>query len=121
SIAGSDSGAGAGIQSDIKTFHNHGVYCVTVITAVTAQNTLGVQKSFELPVNIIDSQLKSVFDDFNVNAIKIGMLSSDRVIGTIVKNLTLYSPLTKEIKGLSRLSEAEREGCQIIIDPVILS
>lgn len=100
-IAGSDSGAGAGIQSDLKTFHNHGVYGVTVITAITAQNTAGVQKSFELPVNIIDAQLKSVFDDFGIDVVKIGMLSSEKVIKTIIKYL----------KG----------GYPVIVDPVILS
>jgi len=103
SIAGSDSGAGAGIQSDLKTFHNHGVYGVTVITAITAQNTLGVQKSYELPIEIINAQLKSVFDDFDLKVVKIGMLSSVNVIKTIVKYLT------------------KRPKLKIIVDPVILS
>ncbi len=103
SIAGSDSGAGAGIQSDLKTFHNHGVYGVTVITSITAQNTMGVQKSFELPANIIDAQLKSIFADFKINAVKIGMLLSERVINVISKYLN------------------DSGSCPIIIDPVILS
>ena len=103
SIAGSDSGAGAGIQSDIKTFHNHEVYGVTVITAVTAQNTMGVQKSYELPSQIIDAQLKSVFEDFDIAAVKTGMLSSVNVIRTVIKYL------------------ANRPKLKIIIDPVILS
>ena len=65
-IAGSDSGAGAGIQSDIKTFKNHGVYGLSVVTAVTAQNTKGVQSSLSMPAKMIDAQLKSVFDDFDI-------------------------------------------------------
>jgi hydroxymethylpyrimidine/phosphomethylpyrimidine kinase len=103
SIAGSDSGAGAGIQSDLKTFHNHGVYGVTVVTAVTAQNTLGVQSSHELPAEIIDAQLKSVFDDFDISAVKTGMLSSGKVIEII------YEHLRKKAK------------IKLIIDPAILS
>ena len=110
-IAGSDSGAGAGIQSDLKTFHNHCVYGLTVITAITAQNAMGVQKSFELPVNIIEAQLKSVFDDFKIDVIKIGMLSSEKVVHTVVKYLKQYSSSKKGGKG----------GCKIVLDPVILS
>jgi hydroxymethylpyrimidine/phosphomethylpyrimidine kinase len=103
SIAGSDSGAGAGIQSDLKTFKNHGVYGLTVITSVTAQNTKGVQKSYELPVDIIDQQLKSIFRDFNVKAIKTGMLSSQMVIDIIVRHLN------------------KKKNIKLIVDPVILS
>jgi hydroxymethylpyrimidine/phosphomethylpyrimidine kinase len=102
-IAGSDSGAGAGIQSDLKTFHNLGVYGVTTITAITSQNTKGVQRSFEVPVNVIKSQLKSLFNDFNIRVVKTGMLSSSKVIDSI------YSIL-KNIKNL-----------KLIIDPVLFS
>lgn len=102
-IAGSDSGAGAGIQSDLKTFRNHGVYGVTVITAITAQNTKGVQKSYELPLNIIEAQLKSIFDDFTLGYAKTGMLSSAKVVELAVK----YVSKVKNIK--------------IVTDPVIFS
>lgn len=102
SIAGSDSSAGAGIQSDLKTFHNHGVYGLTVITSVTAQNTEGVQDTFELPAKIVKSQLISLFDDFDINAVKTGMLSSAKVIDAVYEVLT-----DKKIK--------------LVIDPVILS
>jgi len=102
-IAGSDSGAGAGIQSDLKTFKNHGLYGLTVITAVTAQNTKGVQKTFELPLNIIDEQLKSIFDDFDVRAVKTGMLSSSKAIDTTIKHLK------------------KRKNLKLIVDPAILS
>jgi len=102
-IAGSDSGAGAGIQSDLKTLHNHGVYGVTVITALTSQNTKGVQSSFEVPAKIIKSQLKSLFDDFNIRTAKTGMLSSSKVIDVI------YSVLM------------EKKNLKLIIDPVLYS
>ncbi|MCI0448980.1 MAG: bifunctional hydroxymethylpyrimidine kinase/phosphomethylpyrimidine kinase [Chlorobi bacterium] len=102
-IAGSDSGAGAGIQSDLKTFKNHGVYGLSVITAITAQNTRGVQKSYELPHNIIDAQLKSVFDDFEIKAVKTGMLSSDKVINTVVKHFN------------------SKKNIKLVVDPVIVS
>jgi hydroxymethylpyrimidine/phosphomethylpyrimidine kinase len=102
SIAGSDSSAGAGIQSDLKTFHNHGVYGLTAVTSITAQNTTGVQDTFELPANIIKAQLNSLFDDFNIKAAKTGMLSSAKVIDAVFEELK-----DKNIK--------------LIIDPVILS
>ncbi len=102
-IAGSDSGAGAGIQSDLKTFKNHGLYGVTVITAITAQNTKGVQKTFELPKSIIDEQLKSIFDDFDIRFAKTGMLSSAKVIDIVVKEIR------------------RQKNVKLIIDPVILS
>jgi hydroxymethylpyrimidine/phosphomethylpyrimidine kinase len=102
-IAGSDSGSGAGIQSDIKTFHNYGLYGLTVITAVTAQNTIGVQSSYELPVEIIEAQLKSVFDDFDIEVAKTGMLSSDKVIETVSTYLR------------------NRAYIKLVIDPVFIS
>ncbi|MGH2574618.1 MAG: bifunctional hydroxymethylpyrimidine kinase/phosphomethylpyrimidine kinase [Ignavibacteria bacterium] len=106
-IAGSDSGAGAGIQSDLKTFHNHGVYGLTVITAVTSQNTFGVQSSFELPVDIIKSQLKSVFDDFDINVVKTGMLSSKSII------LSISNYFKNKVIDLNKI--------KLIVDPVIFS
>ncbi len=106
-IAGSDSSAGAGIQSDLKTFHNHGIYGLSVITAVTSQNTVGVQNSFELPSDVIQSQLEAVFDDFKITAVKTGMLSSEHVIRTLIK-------FFKKRK----LSENE---FKLIVDPIIVS
>lgn len=102
-IAGSDSGAGAGIQSDLKTFKSHDVYGVSVITAITAQNTKGVQKSFELEAEIIEAQMKSVFDDFKIAAVKTGMLSSDKVVDVVVKYISRHKKL------------------KLVVDPVILS
>ena len=82
-IAGSDSSSGAGIQSDLKTFQNHGLYGLTVITSVTSQNTKGVQSTYELPASVVKSQLKSLFDDFDIRVVKIGMLSSAKIIKVV--------------------------------------
>lgn len=80
SIAGSDSSGGAGIQADIKTMQANGVYAMTAITALTAQNTLGVNGIFEIPAEFLEKQLESIFQDIYPDAIKIGMLSSSNII-----------------------------------------
>lgn len=86
-IAGSDSGGGAGIQADLKAMSANGVFAMSVITAITAQNTEEVTDVFELPPSIIVSQLDAVFDDFEVAAVKTGMLSSTAIVETVVKML----------------------------------
>lgn len=86
-IAGSDSGAGAGIQADLKTFASLGVYGVVAITAITAQNTLGVHDSIELPTSLIESQIDAVVTDFQPAAVKTGMLSSVPIIETVVSKI----------------------------------
>ncbi|MCX8084500.1 MAG: bifunctional hydroxymethylpyrimidine kinase/phosphomethylpyrimidine kinase [Calditerrivibrio sp.] len=90
-IAGSDSGAGAGIQADLKTMSAHGVYGLTVITSITAQNTLGVTDIFDLPLSIIYSQIDSLFNDFDIAAVKTGMLSSSEIIEVVVDRMKKYS------------------------------
>ena len=79
-IAGSDSGGGAGIQADIKTAEYFKVFSTTAITAVTAQNSLGVEAVFDLPTDFIQKQLDAITKDFKINAVKIGMLSNKDVI-----------------------------------------
>lgn len=86
-IAGSDSGAGAGIQADLKTFAARRVYGTSVITAITAQNTLGVAGVLELPEEIIASQLDAVLSDIGADAVKTGMLSSAAIIELVVEKL----------------------------------
>ena len=86
-IAGSDSGGGAGIQADIKTISALGCYGTTVITAITAQNTLGVNAIHPVPVNIIEKQLYAVLSDIGTDAVKIGMLHSVEIIKTVSKAL----------------------------------
>jgi hydroxymethylpyrimidine/phosphomethylpyrimidine kinase len=80
-IAGSDSGGGAGIQADLKTFQELGVYGMSVVTAVTAQNTRGVHGVYPLPDEAIDRQLQAIGDDLPPDAVKTGMLFSKEIIG----------------------------------------
>jgi hydroxymethylpyrimidine/phosphomethylpyrimidine kinase len=86
-IAGSDSGAGAGVQADLKTFAALGVYGATVITALTAQNTKGIFGIHEVPADFITAQIDAVFSDFDVAAVKIGMLGSGAAIEAVAAGL----------------------------------
>jgi hydroxymethylpyrimidine/phosphomethylpyrimidine kinase len=102
-IAGSDSGGGAGIQADLKTFHAHGVFGASVITAVTAQNSREVRDVQELTPGIIRAQMEAVFDDLDIAAAKTGMLSSAATIETVA-------------------SELSRRGfATLVVDPVMIS
>ena len=93
SIAGSDSSGGAGIQADLKAIAACGGYAATVITAITAQNTRGVRAAQELPTELIEAQLRAVFDDLQVAAVKTGMLSSATVVRTVARELRQVGPL----------------------------
>lgn len=90
SIAGSDCSGGAGIQADIKTMMANGVYAMSVITALTAQNTLGVTGILEVPSDFIKKQLDAVFTDIYPDAVKIGMVTSAEVIELIAERLSFY-------------------------------
>ncbi len=103
SIAGSDSGGGAGIQADIKTIQACGSYASTAITAITAQNTLGVESVFPLPLDIVSAQIRAVLSDIGANAVKTGMLHSKEVIEQVAILLEEH-----EIKNL-------------VVDPVMIS
>ncbi len=102
-IAGSDSGGGAGIQADLKTFSALGVFGKTVITSITSQNTLGVQAVNDLPVGVVESQLKSIFEDDKCQAVKTGMLGNEQIVDRVASLLKRY-----RVKNL-------------VIDPVIFS
>lgn len=91
-IAGSDSSGGAGIQADLKTFAASGVYGASVITALTAQNTLGVTAIHQVPADFVTAQIDAVFGDLDVRAVKIGMVAQREVIEAIVAGLTRWSP-----------------------------
>src|SRR5215831_4943713 len=82
-IAGSDSGGGAGIQADLKTFSAYRVFGLSVITAVTAQNSVGVQGVENLPAPFVAQQLRSVMEDFGADAAKCGMLSTAPIIEAV--------------------------------------
>jgi hydroxymethylpyrimidine/phosphomethylpyrimidine kinase len=90
SIAGSDSGGGAGIQADLKTFAALGCYGMTAITALTAQNTLGVSGIHGVPPEMLKAQLCAVFDDIGVDAVKIGMLHAPDIVRTVAWALKHY-------------------------------
>src|SRR5205085_4632041 len=89
-IAGSDSGGGAGIQADLKTFSALGVYGASVVTALTAQNTIGVTAIHDVPADFVTAQMDAVFSDLDVNAVKIGMLSQPAVIEAVADGLARW-------------------------------
>ncbi len=86
-IAGSDSGGGAGIQADLKTFQALGVYGTSTLTAITAQNTLGVTAVHEIPVDVVAAQIDAVVSDIGVDAAKTGMLSSAEIIASVAERV----------------------------------
>lgn len=106
SIAGSDPTAGAGIQQDLKTFTHLGTYGCTVITAVTAQNTMGVQRVMPVPAQVVRSQLRSVFSDVRIRAVKVGMIPNAQVARVIIDELR---------------HQCQRSVLPIVLDPVMLS
>lgn len=103
SIAGSDSGGGAGIQADLKTFAALGCYGMTAITALTAQNTLGVSAIHGVPPDMLKAQLSAVLDDIGVDAVKIGMLHAPDIVRTVAWALKHY--------GVK----------QVVLDPVMVA
>jgi hydroxymethylpyrimidine/phosphomethylpyrimidine kinase len=102
-IAGSDSGGGAGIQADIKTISAMGCYAASAITAITEQNTLGVQAVHPVPLDILEGQIDAVLSDIGADAIKIGMLHSAEVVNLVADMIGKY-----EIRN-------------VVLDPVMVS
>ena len=103
-VAGSDSGGGAGIQADLKAITVLGGYGMSVITAVTAQNTVGVEAILELPLDLIEKQIDSVVSDIGVDAVKTGMLSSPEIVALVAGTLVVYLfglPWLKVVTGMS--------------------
>lgn len=106
-VAGSDSGGGAGIQADLKTMLALGTHGMSVVTAVTAQNSLGVQGAWELPAEAIRAQFRSVVDDIGVQAVKTGMLSSAELVETVAELLAdLRVPVVIDPVGVSKHGDA---------------
>jgi len=102
-IAGSDSSGGAGIQADLKTFSAHGVYGMSVVTAITAQNTQGVMAVQDITADIVSKQIEAIFEDIRVDALKIGMTSQISTINAISEGIKRYTP------------------SNIVLDPVMVS
>ena len=106
-VAGSDSGGGAGIQADLKTMLALGVHGMSVVTAVTAQNSLGVQGVWELPAEAVRAQFRSVVDDIGVQAVKTGMLGSAELAGTVADLLAgTAAPVVVDPVGISKHGDA---------------
>ncbi|MEK4030415.1 bifunctional hydroxymethylpyrimidine kinase/phosphomethylpyrimidine kinase [Pseudobacillus sp. FSL P4-0506] len=102
-IAGSDSGGGAGIQADLKTFQELGVYGMSALTAVTAQNTLGVHGVYPMTPKAVEAQIEAIGEDMGTDALKTGMLFSDEIIQTVARGI-------------------ERFGWkQVVVDPVMIA
>jgi len=102
-IAGSDSGGGAGIQADLKTFAAHGVFGTSAITAVTAQNTRGVQAWLALPADLVTAQIEAVVGDLGADAVKIGMLG----------NAAIVEAVAAAVRAL--------DLPQVVVDPVMIA
>ena len=116
-IAGSDSGGGAGIQADLKTFAALGVYGASVVTALTAQNTRGVRAIHYPPPEIVAAQIEAVLEDFAVAAIKIGMLGSAEIVGAVAEALReLNSPVPRPFSR-----KGEGSPAFIVYDPVMIA
>jgi hydroxymethylpyrimidine/phosphomethylpyrimidine kinase len=105
-IAGSDSGGGAGIQADLKTFAAHGAYGMSAITALTAQNTRGVRAVHEAPADFVAAQIDAVFEDLGVDAVKIGMLASAPIARAVADRLRWW---------------LERAPVPVVLDPVMIA
>ncbi|MFP4194653.1 MAG: bifunctional hydroxymethylpyrimidine kinase/phosphomethylpyrimidine kinase [Desulfosalsimonas sp.] len=122
SIAGSDPSGGAGIQADLKTFMATGVYGAAVITALTAQNTLGVQGAMSIDADFVDQQLESVLSDIPVNAIKLGMLPNREICEKIAGRLSGYpvvcDPVMVSTSGHRLIDDAATEALFTQILPV---
>ena len=114
-IAGSDSGGGAGIQADIKSISATGSYAASAITAVTVQNTLGVEAVHPVPVETISAQIRAVLSDIGADAVKIGMLHSAEVVLAVRDSL-----LQAEEQGWIRPADGSG-ACNIVLDPVMVA
>jgi hydroxymethylpyrimidine/phosphomethylpyrimidine kinase len=122
-IAGSDSGGGAGIQADLKTFMAFGVYGMSAITALTAQNTVGVQGIFEVSPEFVRKQIESVMTDIGADAAKTGMLSNARIVETVAEAIRTFripnlvvDPVMIAKSGDSLLA---KDACQAIRDELL--
>ncbi|MGE0100329.1 MAG: bifunctional hydroxymethylpyrimidine kinase/phosphomethylpyrimidine kinase [Hydrogenophaga sp.] len=120
SIAGSDSGGGAGIQADLKTFAALGCYGMTAITALTAQNTLGVSDIHGVPPELLRAQLSAVLDDIGVDAVKIGMLHTPEIVRTVAWALKQYGVRRVVLDPVMVATSGDRliapETVQVLVD-----
>src|SRR3954469_18723298 len=106
--AGSDSGGGAGIQADLKTFSALGVYGMSALTAITAQNTLGVTAVFELPPDIVAAQIDAVITDIGTDAVKTGMISNSEIIRVVAAKVREYGLATLVVDPVMVATSGDR-------------
>ena len=118
-IAGSDSGAGAGIQADLKTFAALGIYGASVVTAITAQNTRGVRAVHLAPPEIVAAQIAAVMDDFAVAAIKIGMLGSAGIVSAVTDALKSPPHPAAALARPPSPARGDGVGLLVVYDPVM--
>lgn len=114
-IAGSDSSGGAGIQADIKTITANGMYAMSAITSITAQNTVGVQAVSDIPADIVAAQLDSIFTDIFPDAVKIGMVSSAEIIEVIAEKLRNYKAKNIVLDTVM----VSTSGCRLISEDAV--
>jgi hydroxymethylpyrimidine/phosphomethylpyrimidine kinase len=124
-IAGSDSGGGAGIQADIKTFQMLEVFGMSALTAITAQNTLGVHGIYDIPIEGIEKQIDAVVEDLGVDAVKTGMLSKPEVIELVAKKIRQHEirrfvvdPVMVAKGGANLLADEAKEALRTILLPL---
>ncbi|NDK38740.1 bifunctional hydroxymethylpyrimidine kinase/phosphomethylpyrimidine kinase [Pseudoxanthomonas gei] len=124
-IAGSDSGGGAGIQADLKTFAAHRVHGLSAIAALTAQHTRGVTAVNVPPMDFLRAQLDACFDDFDIGAVKLGMLANAQVIGTVATELerrrpafVVVDPVMVATSGAKLLEDAALEALRTRLLPL---
>ena len=119
SIAGSDCSGGAGIQADLKTMTMNGVYAMSVITALTAQNTTGVRDIMEVTPAFLAEQMDAIFEDIRPDAVKIGMVSSAALIGKIAERLTFYVPTTAVVYPVTVPTSVPRPLQEDAVSPLL--
>lgn len=125
SVAGSDSGAGAGIQADLKSIHANGGYALTALTSVTAQNTQHVASAFHLPPEIIRAQISALAEDFEIASAKTGMLATAQIVETVAEALRdhgiaplVVDPVMVSTSGYSLLEDDGREAVRRALLPL---
>jgi hydroxymethylpyrimidine/phosphomethylpyrimidine kinase len=120
SIAGSDSGGGAGIQADLKTFAAHGVYGATAVTAVTAQDTRGVRAMLPVPAELVAAQIDAVLGDIGADAIKIGMLATAETVRAVAERLRFHLPAMRRARLAGSAWAAPGPlPVPVVLDPVM--
>lgn len=119
SIAGSDSGGGAGIQADLKTMTALGCHAMTAITAITAQNTLGVTAIQAIDIPVVQAQIDAVFSDIGVDGVKVGMLASPEIVQAVAQSMQKWKPNYLVIDPVLRATSGADLGGDGVVESMI--